>query len=86
MGMSKLWESKQKMERLNRRVESGAKIRYEDRYRRITIYLENEIYDKLQVLRNRGFTQTTVINAALGKRRLDILRNCPVKFKAIKSL
>lgn len=67
MGMSKLWESKQKMERLNRRVESEAKTRYEDRYRRITIYLENENYDKLQALRKQGFTQTAVINAALGE-------------------
>ena len=65
MGMSKLWESKQKMERLNRRVESEAKARYEDRHKRITIYLEQEIYDKLQVLRKQGFTQTAVINAAL---------------------
>lgn len=65
MGMSKLWESKQKMERLNRRVEPEVKARYEERYKRITIYLENEIYDKLQVLRKQGFTQTAVINAAL---------------------
>ena len=55
----------QKMERLNRRIESDAKTRYEDRYRRITIYLEIGIYEKLQVLRKQGFTQTAVINAAL---------------------
>lgn len=65
MGMSKLWESKQKMERLNRSVETETKMRYEDRHRRITIYLEQEIYDKLQVLRKQGLTQTAVINAAL---------------------
>lgn len=65
MGMSKLWESKQKMERLNRRVESEIKVRYEERHKRITIHLENAIHDKLQALRKQGFTQTAVINAAL---------------------
>lgn len=65
MGMSKLWESKQKMERLNRRVETEVKVRYEDRHKRITIHLENTIHDKLQVLRKQGFTLTAVINAAL---------------------
>lgn len=65
MGMNKLWESKQRIEHLNRRSKSEPKSRYEDRYRRITIYLDTQIYEDLQALRKQGFTQTAVINAAL---------------------
>ena len=70
MGMRKLWESKQKLERINsqavqvdqRRVPRG---KFEERHRRITIYLEWDLYDKLQERRIEGISQTRVINDAL---------------------
>ena len=70
MGMRKLWDSKQKLERINsqsvqvdqRRVPRG---KFEERHRRITIYLEWDLYDKLQERRIEGISQTRVINDAL---------------------
>ena len=70
MGMRKLWESKQKLERINsqstpvdqRKVPRG---KFEESHRRITIYLEWDMYDKLQEMRLNGMSQTQVINNAL---------------------
>ena len=70
MGMRKLWDSKQKLERINsqsvqvdqRRVPRG---KFEESHRRITIYLEWDLYDKLQEMRLKGMSQTQVINNAL---------------------
>lgn len=70
MGMDKLWESKQKLNKINQpqllpNNEAPARGRFEDRHKRITIYLEREIYEQLQVMRSRGYSQTKVINNAL---------------------
>ena len=65
MGLSKLWESKQKIDRLNRRAAAEPPARYEDRYKRLTLHIQNKLYDELQRLRRLGFTQTAVVNAAL---------------------
>ena len=70
MGMQKLWESKQKLERINsqlvqvdqRKIPRG---KFEESHRRITIYLEWDLYDKLQEMRLKGMSQTQVINDAL---------------------
>ena len=70
MGMRKLWESKQKLDRINsqstpvdqRKVPRG---KFEESHRRITIYLEWDMYDKLQEMRLNGMSQTQVINNAL---------------------
>ena len=70
MGMHKLWESKQKLERINsqavqvdqRKIPRG---KFEESHRRITIYLEWDLYDKLQEMRLKGMSQTQVINNAL---------------------
>ena len=70
MGMQKLWESKQKLERINsqslqvdqRKIPRG---KFEESHRRITIYLEWDLYDKLQEMRLKGMSQTQVINNAL---------------------
>ena len=65
MGLNRLWESKQKIDRLNRRSASEPPVRYEDRYKRLTLHIENRLFDELQRLRKLGFTQTAVVNAAL---------------------
>ena len=70
MGMRKLWESKQNLERINsqsvqvdqRKIPRG---KFEESHRRITIYLEWDLYDKLQEMRLKGMSQTQVINNAL---------------------
>ena len=70
MGMHKLWESKQRLERINsqsvqvdqRKIPRG---KFEESHRRITIYLEWDLYDKLQEMRLKGMSQTQVINNAL---------------------
>ena len=70
MGMRKLWDSKQKLERINSQAVQVDQLRvprgkFEERHRRITIYLEWGLYDKLQELRIEGISQTRVINDAL---------------------
>ena len=68
--MHKLWESKQRLERINsqsvqvdqRKMPRG---KFEESHRRITIYLEWDLYDKLQEMRLKGMSQTQVINNAL---------------------
>lgn len=70
MGMDRLWESKLKLSRINQQqsaTDDGTlpKGKFEDRHRRITIYLERDVYDRLQVVRGQGHSQTRVINSAL---------------------
>lgn len=70
MGMDKLWESKQKLDQINQftviPAESTlASVKFEDRHKRITIYLERDVYEQLQIMRSRGYSQTRVINKAL---------------------
>lgn len=70
MGMDKLWESKLKLDKINQSHAVPAEEvlpqgKFEDRHKRITIYLEREVYDQLQIMRSRGFSQTRVINNAL---------------------
>ena len=38
---------------------------FEDRHRRITLYLENDVYADLQILRNTGMSQSRIVNDAL---------------------
>ena len=70
--MDKLWESKKRLEKINARIiaqnkEEGPKkrLKYEERNRRITIYLANEVYADLQAIRSQGVNQSLVINLAL---------------------
>ena len=70
MGMRKLWESKQKLERINSQStpvdqRKAPRGKFEESHRRITIYLEWDMYDKLQEMRLNGMSQTQVINNAL---------------------
>lgn len=72
MGIERLRASKLKLDEINANSSKIPEImeKFEDRYRRITIYLENEIYDKVQEKRRQGISQTALINAAL-KNLLD---------------
>ena len=70
MGMRKLWESKQKLDRINSQStpvdqRKAPRGKFEESHRRITIYLEWDMYDKLQEMRLNGMSQTQVINNAL---------------------
>lgn len=70
MGMRKLWESKKKLEQINAPKSQGVqrnlpRSKFEESHRRITIYLEWDLYDKLQEMRVTGVSQTQVINNAL---------------------
>ncbi|SDE94215.1 hypothetical protein SPACI_050780 [Sporomusa acidovorans DSM 3132] len=70
MGMDKLWESKQKLDQINQFTVIPAEstlssVKFEDRHKRITIYLERDVYVQLQIMRSRGYSQTRVINNAL---------------------
>lgn len=70
MGMDRLWESKLKLDKINQlhgmyEEEVLPKGKFEDRHKRITIYLEREIYEQLQIMRSRGYSQTRIINNAL---------------------
>jgi len=68
--MRKLWESKQKLDRINSQStpvdqRKAPRGKFEESHRRITIYLEWDMYDKLQEMRLNGMSQTQVINNAL---------------------
>lgn len=71
MGMDKLWEIKQRIEQINQGKPSdgsGESCRpapFEQRHRRITLYLENQVHAELQVLRRQGVSQSVVVNLAL---------------------
>ena len=38
---------------------------FEQRHRRITLYLENAVYADLQVIRKQGVSQSTLVNLAV---------------------
>jgi len=62
MGMDKLWESKQKLERINaadpeKPLPAGQlsyRPRFEERHKRVTTYLENDLYREIESLREQG--------------------------------
>ena len=61
MGTDKLWESKRRIEEINSTTQPPS-IRYrrtsgpkfEDRHRRVTTYLENDIFGEVELLRDHG--------------------------------
>ena len=79
MGLDKLWEVKKRMEQINRDPENELppeqSLPFEQRHRRITLYLENAVYSDLQVMRRQGISQSTLVNLAV-KEFLE--RNWPV--------
>ena len=79
MGLDKLWTVKRRMEQINRDHENELpqeqSLPFEQRHRRITLYLENAVYADLQVMRRQGISQSTLVNLAV-KEFLE--RNWPV--------
>ena len=72
MSMDKLWETKKRLEQINRTVIAGTVDplhhkgpKFEERHKRITLYLENEVYSDLQAIRSQGISQSLVVNLAL---------------------
>ena len=69
MGLDKLWTVKKRMEQINRDPEnelpSEQSLPFEQRHRRITLYLENAVYADLQVMRRQGISQSTLVNLAV---------------------
>ena len=82
MNLDKLWETKTRLEQINRNVSQGGADQssekrgsFESRHKRITLYLENPIYIALQSIRNQGVSQSLVVNLALKE---FIEKNWPV--------
>ena len=79
MGLDKLWTVKKRMEQINRdpgnELPPEQSLPFEQRHRRITLYLENAVYSDLQVMRRQGISQSTLVNLAV-KEFLE--RNWPV--------
>ena len=69
MGLDKLWTVKKRMEQINRDPENELSpeqsLPFEQRHRRITLYLENAVYSDLQVMRRQGISQSTLVNLAV---------------------
>ena len=69
MGLDKLWAVKKRMEQINRNPEKELppeqSLPFEQRHRRITLYLENAVYADLQVMRRQGISQSTLVNLAV---------------------
>ena len=69
MGLDKLWAVKKRMEQINRDPENELppeqSLPFEQRHRRITLYLENAVYSDLQVMRRQGISQSTIVNLAV---------------------
>ena len=69
MGLDKLWTVKKRMEQINRNPENELppeqSLTFEQRHRRITLYLENAVYADLQVMRRQGISQSTIVNLAV---------------------
>ena len=69
MGLDKLWTVKKRMEKINRDSENELppeqSLPFEQRHRRITLYLENAVYADLQVMRRQGISQSTLVNLAV---------------------
>ena len=82
MNLDKLWETKTRLEQINRNVSQGGADQscekrgsFESRHKRITLYLENSTYIALQSIRNQGVSQSLVVNLALKE---FIEKNWPV--------
>lgn len=58
-----LTESKKRLDAINNVPVKQS--RFEDRHRRVTLYLENDVYADLQLLRNTGMSQSQIVNNAL---------------------
>ena len=69
MGLDKLWAVKKRMEQINRDTDNDLPtehpLPFEQRHRRITLYLENAVYADLQVIRKQGISQSTLVNLAV---------------------
>ena len=69
MGLDNLWTVKKRMEQINRNPENELppeqSLTFEQRHRRITLYLENAVYADLQVMRRQGISQSTLVNLAV---------------------
>lgn len=75
MGMDKLWESKKQMEQIRNgrpkaerplRYRRGEGLKFEERHRRVTTYIENELFYQLEGIREREpISMTAIMNAAL---------------------
>ena len=69
MGLDKLWTVKKRMEQINRESENELpaeqSLPFEQRHRRVTLYLENAVYTDLQVMRRQGISQSTLVNLAV---------------------
>ena len=68
-------KSRRQLEQINQLSEAESRCiellpahkgpKFEERYKRITIYLENEVFAEVQAIRSQGINQTTLINAAV---------------------
>jgi hypothetical protein len=56
-------ESKKRLDAINNAPVKQSS--FEDRHRRITLYLENDVYADLQILRGSGTSQSQIVNDAL---------------------
>lgn len=72
MGIDQLWAVKKRLEEINRRASeddtlsrSEPVLTFEQRHRRITLYLENAVYADLQVVRRQGISQSMLVNLAV---------------------
>ena len=72
MSLDKLWETKQRLEQINRKHINacGGQLqvkgpKFEERNKRITLYLENEVYADLQAIRSQGLSQSMIVNLAV---------------------
>lgn len=69
MKRHKLLESKRCLEKINQQSEGAIRVlgagRFEESHRRVTIYLEWAMYERLQEERLQGQSQTRIINDAL---------------------
>lgn len=87
MGMDKLLESKRQLEGINEMAdqpanEGGARYRrvsgprFEERYKRVTTYLTNEIHQELQILRSQGrlFSLTAFFNSSVREHLKKVYR------------
>ena len=66
MGLDKLWAVKKRMEQINRDKNNDLPpehpLPFEQRHRRITLYLETAVYADLQVMRRQGISQSRNMN------------------------
>ena len=72
MGLDKLWTVKKRLEQINRdpgqdetALSPEQTLLFEQRHRRVTLYLENAVYADLQVMRRQGISQSMLVNLAV---------------------